>query len=183
MACGSISQGRQEPCKDFVGGIKAFYVAEYDADQTFTEDATSKEVDELGLEQTYYQYDVRHASGFTTTINSSRETGTTFYETALTVTLKGITAEGKEQIETLMKRRLQVIVTDNNGTNFVLGAEFGAEGSGTFQTGSAMGELYGYNLTLTSQERRMPLVMQDTLEGVGGVTNLTISTNQINPNA
>lgn len=180
MACGTISSGRQEPCKDFVGGIKAFYVSAYSDAQTFTEDASTKEVEALGAEQEYFQYDVRHASGFTTTINSSRETGTTFYETALAVTLKGITALGVQQIETLMKQRVQVIVTDNNGANFVLGAEFGAEAAGTFQTGTAMGELYGYNLTLTSQERRMPLVMQDDLSTV---TNLTISSAQIDPNA
>lgn len=175
MACGSLSSGRTEPCKDFVGGIKAFYLIEYDADLVFNE--TDGLVASLSAASTAYQFDVRHASGFTTTINSSRETGTTFYETALAVTLKGINEDDKGFMETIMKKRPFVIVTDNNGTNFILGHEFGCEASGTFQTGSAMGELYGYNLTFTSQERRMPLMAG----ALSGVTDLTISPTQEDP--
>lgn len=175
MACGTLASGRSEPCKDFVGGIKAFYVGAFDDTQVFTEDATSGLVDELGTAQTYYQYDVRHASGLVTTINSSRETGTVFYESVLSVTLKGINADDKTEMEKLFKQRLHVIVTDNNGKNFVLGTEFGAEVAGTFQTGNAMGELYGYNLTLTSQERRMPLLAVTDLTTI---TNITIDSTQ-----
>ena len=49
--------------------------------------------------------------------------------------------------------RPHVVVEDNNGKFFLMGAVHGADVTGgTIVTGAAMGDLYGYTLTLNAQE-------------------------------
>jgi F420-0:gamma-glutamyl ligase len=53
-------------------------------------------------------------------------------------------------------RNLKVIFTDNNGKVFLIGYSRGAVVSaGTSVTGTAVGDLNGYTLTLTAQEPAM----------------------------
>ena len=50
--------------------------------------------------------------------------------------------------------RPHVIVEDNNGNKFLMGLEYGAEVTGgTIATGAAMGDMSGYTLTFTAQEK------------------------------
>jgi len=50
--------------------------------------------------------------------------------------------------------RPHVIVKDHNNNYFYCGLEWGADVTGgTISTGAAMGDLSGYTLTLTAQER------------------------------
>ena len=50
---------------------------------------------------TVYEYDVKNTSSLETAINSSRETGTTFYEQTLSLTLTYLDAPTQEQIKLL----------------------------------------------------------------------------------
>ena len=77
MAC-TLTKGRNEPCKDVVGGITAVYLADFGTLGTITYDATDTDViDGIGGTPTWFQFDVKGASSFEQTITSSRDAGTT----------------------------------------------------------------------------------------------------------
>ena len=188
MAC-SLTSGRVEPCKDFVGGIQTLYLFDHQVGLIYTgagthavTEVTANDASDPAIEA--FQYDLRGASSMTTTINASRETGTVFYETATQVTLKGMDAAELTELELLCQGRPIGIVTDNNGNHFIIGHEFGCEVTGTMQTGAAMGDLSGFTLTLTSQERTPPLMVSDAAPSVlvtDSITNITIDGNQRDP--
>ena len=165
MAC-NLTDGRKEPCKDVVGGIKAVYFINYEP-LTLTEsggEVTNIE-DAAGTAQVNaFKYEVRHASSLTTNINSSRETGTTFFESTLELTLKKLSQEDNAELQLLAFGRPHIVVVDNNDNRMIVGHEYGCEVTGgTLVTGNAMGDLSGYTLTLTAQERTLPKFMADSL--------------------
>ena len=84
MSC-NLTSGRKVACKSSVGGIKTVYFADYGT----LGDATivSGEITALSGTPDWYQFDLKGNSTLETAINSSRENGTTFYETTLTLNL------------------------------------------------------------------------------------------------
>ena len=151
MAC-NLSAGRAVPCKDVVGGIQKVFFVDFGGlgDVTYTAD----EITDASGTFSAYEYDLKGGSSLEQTITSSRETGTTFFEQVLTLNLTKLSKEDNVQIKLLAYGRPQVAVVDNNGNAFLMGVEFGAEVTGgTVATGTAMGDLSGYTLTLTAQEK------------------------------
>lgn len=105
-------------------------------------------------------YEVRHASSLTTNINSSRETGTTFFESVLELTFKKLSQEDNAELAIMAHGRPHIVVVDNNDNRMIVGHEYGCEVTGgTMVTGNAMGDLSGYTLTFTAQERTLPKFM------------------------
>ena len=151
MAC-NLATGRAVPCKDVVGGIQKVFFVDFGGlgDITYTAD----EITDASGTFSAYEYDLKGGSSLEQTITSSRETGTTFFEQVLTLNLTKLSKEDNVQIKLLAYGRPQVAVVDNNGNAFLMGVEFGAEVTGgTVATGTAMGDLSGYTLTLTAQEK------------------------------
>jgi hypothetical protein len=69
------------------------------------------------------------------------------------LTLKKLSKEDHKEIKLLAFGRPHVAVEDYNGNVFIMGLEHGADVSGgTIVTGTAMGDLSGYTLTLSSME-------------------------------
>lgn len=157
MSC-DLSAGRALPCKDVVGGITAVYFTNYGDIGTVSISATTDEVEDMsggaGAAFTAFKYDLKGDSSFEQTANVSRATGTTFYEQTLTLTLTKLTKEDNVQLKKLAYGRPQIVVVDYNGNAFLMGAEYGADASaGTISTGTAMGDLSGYTMTLVAQEK------------------------------
>lgn len=152
MAC-DLTRSRSLECKDSVGGIKAIYFADF-GDITIAYDATDTDlVEDLGT-VTVFKYDVKGANSFEQAITSSRENGTTFFEQTLNITLPKLTKEDHKELKLLTYGRPHVIIHDYNGNAFLMGAEHGAEVTGgTIVTGTAMGDLSGYTLTLSASEQ------------------------------
>lgn len=151
MSC-NLSAGRAVNCKDVVGGIQKVFFVDFGGlgDVTYTAD----EITDASGTFSAYEYDLKGGSSLEQTITSSRETGTTFFEQVLTLNLTKLSKEDNVQIKLLAYGRPQVAVVDNNGNAFMMGVEFGAEVTGgTVATGTAMGDLSGYTLTLTAQEK------------------------------
>ena len=151
MAC-NLATGRAVPCKDVVGGIQKVFFVDFGGlgDVTYTAD----EITDASGTFSAYEYDLKGGSSLEQTITSSRETGTTFFEQVLTLNLTKLSKEDNVQIKLLAYGRPQVAVVDNNGNAFMMGVEFGAEVTGgTVATGTAMGDLSGYTLTLSAQEK------------------------------
>jgi hypothetical protein len=111
-------------------------------------------IDGLGTGLSAYRYDLKGNSNLEQTITSSTDTGGTFFEQALTLVLPKLTVKDHKEIKLLTFGRPHIIVKDNNDNYFMVGLEHGADVTGgTISSGAAMGDLSGYNLTLSGTER------------------------------
>jgi|TARA_B100001093_G_C26828365_1_gene1015042 hypothetical protein len=174
MAC-LLTKGRGLPCKTGVGGIKAVFFVDYGGLGALT--TSAGEVSGFGGSPTLMKFDVKGNSTLDTTVTSSRENGTTFYESSLVLNLTFQEKETSEEIKLLAVSRPQIIVADYNGNFFLIGEKNGAElTSGSFSGGAAMGDLFGYSLTFATTEQDPPLFVQKTV--MDGATEGT----QITPN-
>lgn len=150
MAC-NVSAGRVLPCKAGFGGIKSAYFFDLDGLGTLT--YTDGVITTIAGTPTVYEYDVKNTSSLETAINSSRETGTTFYEQTLSLTLTYLDAPTQEQIKLLAWGRPSVAVEDYYSNMFIVGLENGVEMTGgTIGTGTQPGDLSGFTMTLVGQE-------------------------------
>ena len=168
MSC-DLSSGRLEVCKDSVGGLKAVYFVNYGDLGAITYDVTNTDViDAVAGTPSAYKYELKGASTFTQNVNSSRENGTTFWEQVLELTFKKLTVKDHKELKLMAYGRPNVIVEDNNGNFFLAGLENGCDVTGgTIVTGGAMGDLSGYTLTLTGQEKVPANFIGDTLSAAG----------------
>lgn len=154
MAC-LLTKGRNEPCKDVVGGITAVYFADFGTLGAITYDGSDTDViDAIGGDADWYKFQVKGNSSFEQAVTSSRENGTTFFEQTLNLNFKKLSKQTHNQLKLLAYARPHVVVEDNNGNKFMMGLEYGADISGgTIVTGAAMGDMSGYTLVFTAQEK------------------------------
>lgn len=174
MAC-ILTTGRKVPCKSAVGGLKTVYFADYGT----LGDATivAGEVTVLSGSPALFQFDIKGNSSLETAVNSSRENGTTFYESTLNITLTFLEKATQEELKLIAHARPHVFVEDYNGNYFVMGLEHGAEVTGgSIVSGAAMGDLSGFTLTLVAQETAPPYFI------TGSVVTGDASATQISPN-
>lgn len=165
-----LSAGRNEVCKESVGGIQGVYFINYSTG-SFTK--VNNEVTAIPSGSTLYYYELKGTSAYTETVNSSRENGTTFFSQDLTLNLKKLTNEMTTQLKLMAYGRPQIIVWTQNGDALLLGEKEGCDvTAGTIQTGGALGDLYGYSVTLQGQER-LPAAFisgSTTSNALGGLT-------------
>lgn len=181
MAC-PLTKGRVEPCKDSIGGLKEVYFSTAFGDL----DASTLEAADDSIENfdsstaTVFKYDLRGTSSFEGAVNSSRDTGTSFFTQTLNLSLKKLSAADNKEIKLLAYGRPQIIVRDYNDNYFLVGREHGAElTGGTMVTGAAMGDMSGYTLTFEAQEATPAnFVNVDSNDGSSmdvGTTTITIT--------
>ena len=162
MAC-DVTRGRGWKCKDSTGGIKAVYFANYG---DLTGLTVTNGVISSGFTSgiTLYKYDLPEYTGsLTQNITPSTENGTIFFEQVLELVLHKLEATDRDEIKLLAAGRPHVIVVDNNDNQLLLGFQKGCDvTSGSMQTGTAGGDLSGYNLTFTGREvDGAPFVTED----------------------
>ena len=152
MACTLISSGRSLACKTSVGGLKAVYFASFGTLGAITE--VAGEITAIAGSPDFFKYEIKGSSSLESTINSSRENGSTYYTQTLNLTLPFLDKATQEQIKLLSTTRPHVAIEDYNGNYFLVGLENGAEVTGgTIVSGAAMGDLSGFTLTLEGQEK------------------------------
>jgi hypothetical protein len=134
MAC-NLSAGRNEVCKDSIGGLAGVYFLNYTT-SSFTKNG-SGEVTAFPSGSTVYYYQLKGTSAYTETVNTSRENGTTFFNQELVLNLKKLTNEMTTQLKLMAYGRPQIADVT----------------AGTIQTGAGMGDLYGYSVTFQGQEK------------------------------
>jgi hypothetical protein len=151
MATCNLTLGRQEPCKESVGGLQGVYFINYTT-ASFTHGANGQ-VSALPAGTSVYYYELKGNSSYTETVNSSRDNGTTFFSQELTLNLKKLTPEMTTQLKTMAYGRPQIVVWTNAGDALLVGEHQGADvTAGTIQTGGGLGDLYGYSVTFTGLE-------------------------------
>ena len=171
MPC-NLSAGRNEVCKESIGGLQGVYFINFTTG-SFTKNVNG-EVTAVPSGSVLYYYSLKGSSAYTETVNTSRDNGTTFFSQELVLNLKKLTNEMTTQLKLMAYGRPQIIVWTNNGDALLVGEVEGADvTAGTIQTGAAMGDLYGYSVTFTGQERLPAAFLSgsSTTSALGGLTN------------
>ena len=164
MAC-DITAGRIEQCKDSVSGLKAMYLINFEDlnsdSPTYVSYGTGDNVDEIidwipvddTTQLTMYKFELKStANSFTTSINSSRDAGTTFFEQTLVAALKRQDVVTHKNVKLLAYGRPRIIVRTMTDQFFLMGLDQGADVSaGEISSGAALGDFNGYSLTFTAQ--------------------------------
>jgi len=151
MAC-DLTKGRALPCRESVGGLKAVYFVDFGDLGTLT--LSSDEVTDMTGTFSAYKYELKGTSSVEQTINASRENGTVFFDQAVTLSLPQLSKEDNNEIKLLAYGRPHIIVEDYNGNAYLVGREHGADVTGgTIASGAAMGDMSGYSLTFSAQEK------------------------------
>jgi hypothetical protein len=173
MSC-DITHGRVEECKDSVSGLKAIYIINFDdlnEDTATFDTGTPGEEDELvtwtpASALTMYKYELKStANALNTTINASRDNGTTFFAQELVVNLKRQDVVTHKQVKLLAYGRPRIIARSMTDQFFMLGFAQGCDVSaGTIGTGAALGDFNGYQLTFMAEEELPPLFIAATNE-------------------
>jgi hypothetical protein len=153
MAC-NLTIGRQEVCKETVGGLKAVYFINFQilpVDVTFSNDLITAIVNVDNL----YKYELKsNENVFDQEIVTSRESGTTFFRQTLTIKLKKQDTTTHKEIKLLAYGRPHVLVENNAGQFFMMGLFRGADlTAGSINNGGALGEFNGYSLTFVAEEK------------------------------
>ena len=150
MAC-NISLGRNEPCKDSIAGLQGVYFINYSTG-SYTLNATDV-VTAFPSGSTAYYYELKGTNGYTETVNTSRDNGTTFFSQELALQLKKLSAEQTKEFKLLAYGRPQIVVHTRNGEALLVGRLYGADmTAGTIAAGVAYGDLFGYTATFTGME-------------------------------
>ncbi len=173
MSC-DITHGRVEECKDSVSGLKAIYIINFDdlnEDTATFDTGTPGEEDELvtwtpASALTMYKYELKStANALNTTINASRDNGTTFFGQELVVNLKRQDVVTHKQVKLLSYGRPRIIARSMTDQFFMLGFAQGCDVSaGTIGTGAALGDFNGYQLTFMAEEELPPLFIDCSTE-------------------
>lgn len=155
MAC-LVTKGRAINCRDVQGGISAAYITSYGLYGTITE--SSSAISNMGGTFVAFRYDLDGAgNSFTTTATTSKDNGTTFFSTSLTLTLPKLSKEDGAELKLLAYGRPQIVVADRNGNAWALGKVNGNSlSSATMQSGDGRADMAGYVLEFTSEEVSPP---------------------------
>jgi hypothetical protein len=158
MAC-AITKGRGVGCKTAFAGIKNIYILDYSAVVAALSDSSGTITLPTDNSAEFFKFEVKGGqSSLETVVNSSRENGTTFYESTLNVTFQVLDVATQEEIKLLNRGRAHyVIELYPNGAGvtkyLLMGRDNGAEiTGGTIVTGAAAGDLQGFTLTAVATE-------------------------------
>ena len=156
MACDFITKGKlATACMNSIGGVKNFYFALW-GDYGFK--VVNGEINEIGLfVGSLFKYEVTgNANSFTETLNTSMENMTAFVTQVASATFQGLDKDLQVQLSLLAKSRTLVFIEDYNDNIKLMGLTNGAYGSaGTSVTGAAKGDLSGYTIELTAEEKEL----------------------------
>ena len=152
MACATTA-GFLVDCKEGIGGIKAIYLGAY---STFANTATFTGNEFTALDTgSVYEFQLpKHTGSFTEEAAISIENGTVYYTQTVVASFHGMTPERAAQLQLVAKGRNVLWVLDNNNNLWMCGYKDGVEVTAfTTSTGTAKGDLNGYTVTFTGEEK------------------------------
>jgi len=184
MSC-KLTRGNPIQCKDQIGGLKMIYIldtycsnieSEAEIADLIMTDADFATWDIYGNTTTdkvaMFVYALRpNVSSMTVNFNGDPATGTTFFTQTCSITLQQLapkisgSAEYNfaNQIKLAMYNRSQVFVRDMQDNIWMLGMVNGVDVTGgTMVTGAAKGDLTGYTIEFTAEEKLPPILVNPT---------------------
>lgn len=159
MAC-NLTAGFTLDCKDSVGGVKAIHLIDF-ASTGFTVSGGEVTATTIASGNVYTYEMPKGVGSMTTTTNVSTENGTVFNQTDVVARLRKLATTKRNELKLLAQNRVFCIVQDNNDIYWLVGKEYGCDITAmTSETGTAMGDNYGYNFTLSAIESESPYLVQ-----------------------
>jgi hypothetical protein len=169
--CGALTYGFDYECNDGSGGVEqgSILIAQWDGVTASTVAAGVVTAITAG---TFFRYQVRkYIAGDTGASVSDPKTGSIANTSTFVFSLFHMSGSKQVQLELLQSKPLVAIYTDNNGKNFILGLNNGAEVKNIDrQSGTDMGEMNGYTISIMHEDKTFPYEMDDTT-----LATLTIS--------
>lgn len=149
MACNITLNGKNRACGKSIGGIKEVYIQDYNA--TLSDNLDPSE---------YAKYTMRPNFGSWSSVpQGDKNGGVAFLNT---VTLKFSNMEGNDmsEIAELCRGELRVMIRDNSGEYFAFSIEKAMHVTeGNIGSGTNMGDMRGWELTLTNMTSSPPDVV------------------------
>jgi len=177
MDC-AITKGRGVGCKTAFAGIKNIYILDFGDVVAALGDSSGTVTLPTDNSAEFFKFEVKGGlSSLETTVTSSRENGTTFYESTLNVTFQLLDVATQEEIKLLNRGRAHYVVEMYpNGagvTKYLLvGRDNGAEiTGGTIVTGSSPDSLQGFTITAVATEVFPPFFC--TVPDIASATPIT----------
>lgn len=166
MACTSITlNGLGVGCKDSMGGLKEVYIIKHDYITSVTVGTgnmitaiSTKTLASSTDPEKFKTYQFRkQTSSFSSNLTSDETVGTFSVQTDLSLQFTKMTTLKSTELMGILLEGLAVIVKDQNNKYWYLGYDnYVYASSGTAQSGTAIGDLNGYNITLTDISNRFP---------------------------
>ena len=158
MAC-DLTQGFTVGCNDSAGGIAEFYFANMPTAFAIVEASgvVSSITSDGTTELSYYKYECTNAQGAASTMNDNptvnAQNGTSYFDQTCTYVLNKMDSAKRNEIKLLSRAKLSIIIKDNNGAYWLMGATNGVRmTAGDNGTGTALGDRNGYSLSFQGQE-------------------------------
>lgn len=161
MACSSYTMsGLAVGCKDSIGGIKKAWFAPYGVQTSISTGTLTIDSGDIA---NFKVYNFRKATGsMTSTLNTSESAGNSFTTEVSLQFLKQETSKRLEVMALLMNEMVGVI-KDGNGKYWYIGYDYPIEATaGTAETGTAMTDLNGYNITISDNSIELPYEITDS---------------------
>jgi hypothetical protein len=166
MACPLTLSGIALDCKD-IGGVKTVYIVDRNKVTNIGIDPITEVISGITLSGTtkFSTYNMNPQTGnLSSTITNSSENNTSFIESTLNLVFAKMTATKRIELNSLRIGELAVIVRDNNDNYWYLGYDNPVELlDGTVQTGTAFGDLNGYNINLIDRGFKLPYNISSTI--------------------
>ncbi len=168
MAC-ELTKGRGLDCKDVMGGVKNMYVCTLD-NATFDTTTTAGQLEALVVANKLFKYSLpRGTASLTETLTGSMENGTVFYEPSLNIKLFKMSIADRNELKLLAQQPLLIFCelqqkysTNSHNVIVAVGTENGMDLlTGTENSGTAFGDLNGYDLTFTGSEPSPMFFVED----------------------
>lgn len=168
MSC-SLTSGFALDCKDSVGGVKAIHLINFAA-TGFTVSGGEVTATTIASGNVYTYEMPKGVGSMTTTTNVSQENGTVFNQTDVVARLRKLATTKRNELKLLAQNRVFCVVEDNNANYWLVGKEYGCDITAmTQETGTAMGDNYGYNFTLSAIEAEAPYKLQTAVVTALGI--------------
>lgn len=160
-------------CNANLAGIKEVYIT-YFNDATPTIDYSAHTVTAVALATgaSWYTYEfARNTGSLNSTLTKDEANGTRYYTNTLELVFNKLTAPKHLEVMALAAEKLAVIVVDNNGKKWYLGADQYVSGSAEEAgTGTSADDRNGYTVTIDGQSAYLPFEFTGSVNPVPAPT-------------
>ena len=162
--CSITLNGIDFSCKDSVGGIKRIWLADWNTAAPALS-ADSEPARYTATISAFKLYRIRTGNGsMNSTLNADEAAGTAYVTTDLNVKFTKLSEDGRNEIAEILKGNTAAIVEDNVGNYWGLGLEHPLTLSeGSVNTGAAMADFAGYDITLQDYCSTLPYLLDESL--------------------
>jgi hypothetical protein len=149
-----------------VGGVEKVWIGTYSADQVAAFDADNVITGITSGVTVYLMEQDMEFAGLNQTGNFSRENGTVFYESVLSVKFIELTADLRNLVIALGRAPIFAVVKSNAGEYYACGVESaGRATAGVASLGIAQGDLNGATFEITWRTPNGVFLLDETLLG------------------